>query len=380
VAAGIAGWFAGVAKRADAADGEPLLVGQTTTAGNMTRLDRIGTTGVAQALLATNSNGDGVRGVGRTGVVGFGSEQAVRGEGGRVGVDGHGSDVGVRGGAGLVGIRGSAGLFGHISLGVLGTVTTAGSFGVVGRVEHPSGGVGVMGVGRFDVPGGIGPAGIGVVGTGETGVVGQSASADGTGVAGWATGGGGVAGVSQTGSGVVGASESGLGVVGASTTGLAGLFRGAVVVNGPLTVNGPAAVAIGHPDGSFHRVYAQASPDPWLEDLGVGMLAGGAARVELAADFAALVRGGDYLVFLTPRGESNGLYVSRQDDQGFDVREQRGGTSSLAFNYRVMAKRTDATGRRLEPLRPMEERREGAPIPKLPSLPDPPNPPSPAAS
>ena len=380
-AAATAAWFAGAAPHAEAADEGPLLLGRTNTAASMTRLDRTGAAGVAQALLVTNSNGDGVRGVGRTGVVGFGSDQAVRGEGGEVGVDGHGSSVGVRGGGGLVGVRGGAGLFGHVSVGVLGTVTTARSFGVVGRVEHPSGGVGVLGVGRFDPLGTAGPTGIGVAGTGETGVVGQSAGADGTGVAGWATGGGGVAGASRTGPGVMGASESGVGVLGSAAAGLAGLFHGPVVVNGPLTVTGPTTAAVVHPDGSPRRVYAQESPDPWLEDFGVATLAGGAARVALAADFAALVLGGDYLVYLTPRGDSNGLYVSRQDAGGFEVREQRGGTSSLAFNYRVVARRADAAGGRLERLQPPEPRPlgAGAPAPKPPRLPDPPNPPSRAA-
>ena len=64
--------------------------------------------------------------------------------------------------------------------------------------------------------------------------------------------------------------------------------------------------------------------------------------------FAAVVHGDDYHVFLTPRGDSRGLYVSKQSATGFEVREQQGGTGSLPFSYRVVAKRKGGAGRRLE--------------------------------
>ena len=47
-------------------------------------------------------------------------------------------------------------------------------------------------------------------------------------------------------------------------------------------------------------------------------------------------------VFLTPYGDSNGLYVAERSKQGFLVREQGGGTSRLKFAYRVVAKRKHA--------------------------------------
>jgi hypothetical protein len=49
--------------------------------------------------------------------------------------------------------------------------------------------------------------------------------------------------------------------------------------------------------------------------------------------------GVEYHVFLTPKGDSEGLYVSKETPQGFEVHEQRGGHSNIAFDYRIMAKR-----------------------------------------
>jgi hypothetical protein len=89
------------------------------------------------------------------------------------------------------------------------------------------------------------------------------------------------------------------------------------------------------------------SPQSWFEDFGTGTLAHGTATVELDPDFAALVHTDGYHVFLTPTGDSKGLYVSSRTATGFTVREQQGGTSSLAFDYRVVAKRKDVAAPRL---------------------------------
>jgi len=60
-----------------------------------------------------------------------------------------------------------------------------------------------------------------------------------------------------------------------------------------------------------------------------------------------LVHRTEYHVFLTPLADSQGLYVSSQGSSGFEVREQQGGTSNLAFSYRVVARRKGIEGRRL---------------------------------
>jgi hypothetical protein len=47
----------------------------------------------------------------------------------------------------------------------------------------------------------------------------------------------------------------------------------------------------------------------------------------------------DYHVILTPNADSRGLYVINKTLTSFVVRESGGGTSSLSFDYRIVAKR-----------------------------------------
>ncbi|HEY7980612.1 MAG TPA: hypothetical protein VID19_03945, partial [Candidatus Eremiobacteraceae bacterium] len=51
--------------------------------------------------------------------------------------------------------------------------------------------------------------------------------------------------------------------------------------------------------------------------------------------------------FVTPDGDNNGLYVTGKSAHGFIVREARGGRSTLAFDYRIVAKPIDENGARL---------------------------------
>jgi hypothetical protein len=52
-------------------------------------------------------------------------------------------------------------------------------------------------------------------------------------------------------------------------------------------------------------------------------------------------------VFLTPNGDCKGLYVAQKSATSFVVRELGGGTSSIAFDYRIMAKRRGYEGIRM---------------------------------
>jgi hypothetical protein len=103
------------------------------------------------------------------------------------------------------------------------------------------------------------------------------------------------------------------------------------------------------PDGSLRRLYAMESPESWFEDFGRGQLVNGRARVQIAADFALsvdLAQG--YYVFLTPQSDSRGLFVPSQSPTSFEVWEQGEGRSTLAFSYRLVAKRKDVTAPRFE--------------------------------
>jgi hypothetical protein len=98
---------------------------------------------------------------------------------------------------------------------------------------------------------------------------------------------------------------------------------------------------VAHPDGTQRLFCAIESPESWFEDFGESQLQGGRAEVPLDRDFALLTNSDSYHVFLTPYGESNGLYVESRSPGGFVVREQQGGRSSVAFSFRVVARRKD---------------------------------------
>jgi len=136
--------------------------------------------------------------------------------------------------------------------------------------------------------------------------------------------------------------------------GVAAVLNGDVVVTGGLTVYGsyPKNAAVPHPDGSYRLLYCTESPEPWFEDFGVATLTGGTATVALDPDFAAVAVTSGYHVFLTPRGDCNGLAVTAQTAAGFTVRELRGGTSTLSFSWRLAARRGDIAGNRFATFTP----------------------------
>jgi len=99
--------------------------------------------------------------------------------------------------------------------------------------------------------------------------------------------------------------------------------------------------------------YAPTQTLPSIDDFGEAQLVNGQAYVPLSADFANVIDPqADYLVFITPEGDSRGLYVTDKTHAGFVVRENEDGHATLAFCYRVMAKPIGASHARL----PMESR------------------------
>jgi hypothetical protein len=135
------------------------------------------------------------------------------------------------------------------------------------------------------------------------------------------------------------------GVAGAS----AGFFEGAVTVRGAFqVVGGPKNALVPHPDGSHRRMYCQESPEPWFEDFGTAALKNGQAAVTLDPEFDAVVRGDDYRVFLTEIGDCGGLYVSQKGPHRFEVRSRGGAAAAGTFDYRVVSRRKEEVGKRME--------------------------------
>lgn len=101
--------------------------------------------------------------------------------------------------------------------------------------------------------------------------------------------------------------------------------------------------------------YAPEATTATMEDVGEARMADGRAIVRFDRDFASTIdRNAGYLVFLTPMGDTRGLYVRLKTPAGFEVRETQGGRSNLLFDYRIVARPLGASGDRL-PLAPPEQ-------------------------
>jgi hypothetical protein len=108
------------------------------------------------------------------------------------------------------------------------------------------------------------------------------------------------------------------------------------------------------PSGVSVQEYGARSTVPDIEDFGEGQLANGAGYVRIDAALSnAIDHRTNYLVFITPEGDSNGLYVTDKSEAGFSVRENAGGHHSLAFSYRIVAKPVDDSGPRLAVVAPI---------------------------
>jgi hypothetical protein len=222
--------------------------------------------------------------------------------------------------SGVLGQSGAAPAFdskSNYTAGVVGT-SRDGS-GIVGVSQNGSGVLGKIGAAGPDVRAPFsGPAA--VLGTADSrpGVIGSSINLP----------------------GVMGVSTNQVGIFGQSAKSFAGFFDGDVFVVNALTAKVKNAV-VPFPDGSQRLLHCIESPEHWFEDFGSAKLKGGRITIELDADFAKVVKLGDYHVFLTPEGDCRGLHVKSKRGKIFEVREMQGGTSSVKFSYRIVGKRKD---------------------------------------
>ncbi len=116
--------------------------------------------------------------------------------------------------------------------------------------------------------------------------------------------------------------------------------NGNLNISGNLTVSGTKSSTARLQNGREVALYAVESPENWFEDFGSAELKSGVAWVPLDASFGEATNAAvTYHVFLTPNGDSNGLYVARKTAAGFEVREHGSGGSNLAFDYRIAVRR-----------------------------------------
>jgi hypothetical protein len=241
--------------------------------------------------------------------------------------------------------------------GVQGSSPNVGVYGSSSGISLFLGAAGVMGVGNYGVHGQAG---------GGSGLLAESAGV-------W----GDTGGASQTSAGVFGSADdnnagyfendSGSDTSGSGAT--LSAFNGSldystlvfqtandggggcvITTGGDLSCTGSVSGAVRAGEAARRvMVHAVQSPENWFEDFGSGTLANGTTTVALDPTFASTVNTKtDYHVFLTPKGDCKGLYVASETAAGFEVRELGGGQSSVAFDYRIVAKRAGYENRRLE--------------------------------
>lgn len=167
----------------------------------------------------------------------------------------------------------------------------------------------------------------------------------------------GVSGYSSAGNGVFGESAGYSAIVAQSDSSNASLFvstgtftgggfadidgYGNVVVTGLIYTAGSCKNGCARTKDADHRVvsYTPRESVPSMEDTGEARLVNGYTYVRIDSALANVIdRGAEFSVFITPEGDSRGLYVTQKSSAGFAVHENQGGRSTLPFAYRIVAK------------------------------------------
>jgi hypothetical protein len=98
------------------------------------------------------------------------------------------------------------------------------------------------------------------------------------------------------------------------------------------------------PSGGSITAFGSSATRPSIEDTGTARLIYGQATIRLDPVFArAIDTRRPYQVFLTPGGDTRGLYVAAKGRSAFVVREVQGGHGTFDFDYHIYATQFGAT-------------------------------------
>jgi hypothetical protein len=107
---------------------------------------------------------------------------------------------------------------------------------------------------------------------------------------------------------------------------------------GNLYYTGSSNIDVRTRGGAEAVAYAPKTTESTLEDTGTAQLSAGATTVALDPTYAQSIDlSRPYRVFLTPDGDTRGLYVAKKTATSFVVRETQGGHANIAFDYRIVA-------------------------------------------
>jgi len=113
-------------------------------------------------------------------------------------------------------------------------------------------------------------------------------------------------------------------------------------IQGNMYVTGTKNAVVQTRDYGIRKVYADESAEVYFFDRGTARIVDGQATISLDPVYLETVTiGADHpmIVFASPTGECNGLYVAQTTGTSFTVKELGGGKSTASFTWEVAAKR-----------------------------------------
>lgn len=245
--------------------------------------------------------------------------------------------------------NGSSGGYGLLATGYLGAFGLGSTYGLYGSTSS-GGGIGTAGVvGNGTGVFGSATSGTGVHATASTGYAVLAQTSGGAGVPAMlaSINNGNAADLRASYIGVVSRTPAGgFPIVATNPDGTSNLFY--VDGSGNVSYHGGLFhfAAIGR--GAAVKSFSPNSTQPTVEDTGTAQLVAGAAAVRLDPTFAASIDAGSgYRVFVTPNGDTHGLFVATKTANGFIVRESQGGRSTVSFDYRIVATALGQTGQHM---------------------------------
>lgn len=119
--------------------------------------------------------------------------------------------------------------------------------------------------------------------------------------------------------------------------------RYSLYVDGKTYTNTPVTELIAAENGNRLPAYSLSSLQTDLYARGKATLQNGEAYISFDKNFAALVSGNpdDMIITVSPTGSSKGIYIAKQDPNGFVVKENEGGSGVVSFNWIAIAARRD---------------------------------------
>ncbi|MGB3342531.1 MAG: hypothetical protein WBA61_01330 [Aequorivita sp.] len=107
---------------------------------------------------------------------------------------------------------------------------------------------------------------------------------------------------------------------------------------------GVVSTLINDVNGTPRVLFAPEAPEVVFQDYGIGQLVNGEARILMDPVFKRGIHvdaDSPLKVYVTLEGDCNGIYVTDKSEDGFTVKELKGGTSSVPFSWQIVATRAD---------------------------------------